>query len=414
MEIKERQIDQYIWDEEIIGKKMVFLSGPRQIGKTTYAKSLIKRRFPGDYFNWDNPQIRKNFTEDPFFFLKNYQAGEFLVIFDEIHKRHQWKDILKGACDSVDPDIRFLVTGSARLEWFRKSGDSLIGRYAHFHLLPLSLSELLNQNIKELWLCREDDWKDPTVSFLEWLEESKTQKNYRDTFEHLLQFGGFPEPAARASTRFLNKWKKDYITLLVTEDLRELSNIKDIDRMESIIRLLPEHTGNPLSISSLAGDIGSNYHTVKNSIQQLEKLWLLFMVPPWHKRLNRTIRKEPKYYFTNWIYIKDEGIRLENLIATHLLKACILWTDCGFGDAGLWYIRNFDGGEIDFLITLNNKPALLVESKTSRDRISKPARNFQKHIGVPLIQTVNRPGIYKKLDENTFILSIERFLSLIP
>ena len=414
MELKNRQVDSYIFDKELTEKKMIFISGPRQIGKTTYASHLLNSRYAGVYCNWDNPLIRRKYNEDPFFFLKEYAGGTYLVIFDEIHKRIKWKDILKGIYDSIEPQIQLLVTGSARLEWFRKSGDSLVGRYAHFHMLPVSLSEGMGIPLKRLWLCSADDLSRPMPSLFEKIEGNKKSAEQQEILEHLFYFGGFPEPFTRSSERFLRKWKQDYISLLLTEDMRELSNIRAIDRMEQLIDLLPERIGSPLSINSLAQDIDSNYHTVKNSITQLEKLWLLFSVRPWSKRLNRTIKKEVKSYFTNWIYAGNEGAKFENLIATHLFRAVTLWTDCGYGTAQLWYIRNFDGGEIDFLITLDGKPLLLIESKLSKVETSKPAVNFCYKMNIPLLQVVYGPGIFKKVDKDIYIISAAKFLSVIP
>src|SRR5271157_3039882 len=152
MVLSNRQIDRYMWDKELIGSKMVFLAGPRQIGKTTYARSLIATPDKGAYFNWDNPDVRRDFSGDTFFFLKRYGgSGDYLVVFDEIHKRHRWKDILKGIYDSMDRSVRILVTGSARLDLFRKSGDSLVGRYSLFRMLPLSCAEVLGLKPSGAW-----------------------------------------------------------------------------------------------------------------------------------------------------------------------------------------------------------------------------------------------------------------------
>lgn len=414
MDLKSRQIDQYLFEKEIIGNKMIFLSGPRQIGKTTYARGLLSSRYSGIYCNWDSPTIRKKHHNDPFFFLKKYISGSYLVIFDEIHKRTKWKDILKGLYDSLDPLVRILVTGSARLEWFRKSGDSLVGRYSHFRMLPISISEILETPLTQLWLCNREDISHPLYSLISKIEVLKKTKLHQDALNHLLQYGGFPEPFTISSERFLRKWKQDYISLLLTEDMRELTNIRDIDRMERIVQLLPERIGCPLSINSIAGDIDSNHHTVKNSIAQLEKLWLLFSLKPWSKRLNRTVKKEVKSYFTNWIYAGNPGSVFENFIAMHLFKACTIWSDCGYGLARLWYIRNFDGGEIDFLITLDGKPLLLVESKISQTNISRFASNFCKKMGVSLIQVVNKPGIFRKVESEIYVISAAPFLAVLP
>ena len=415
MELEKRQIDQYIWDQEIVSNKMIFLSGPRQVGKTTYAKSLLQENQNGVYCNWDSPETRKKYTKDSYFFLENMKGGrEFLTVFDEIHKRLKWKDILKGIFDTVDPKVRIFVTGSARMDLFRKSGDSLVGRYVQYRMFPASLSELLGNPIENLWLCNKEDWNSPWNSLLSRLENSFVDKSARNFYEDLFRFGGFPEPLTKGSERFLLKWKKDYLSLMLTEDLRELTNIKAIDTVERIVDLLPERVGSPLSIQSLARDVESSHPTVKNHLSQLERLWILFGLRPWAGKLNRTLKKEQKQYFTNWIYASKEATVFENLLATLLYRACSLWTEIAYGEAELYYIRNFDGREIDFLIVLNGKPILAVEAKMSKTEISKPARNFKERLGVPLIQVVNRPGIFRRNAPDEIVVSAERFLSLFP
>ncbi len=412
MELTSRQIQSYIWDRELIGDKMVFLSGPRQVGKTTFAKSLLNAGTKGGYSNWDSPEIRKSYAKDTYFFLKDKKGGEpYLVIFDEIHKRSKWKDILKGIYDTVDSTCKILVTGSARLELFRKSGDSLVGRYTHFHMMPISLSELENFPIETLWLCSKEDWEKPWESFLHRIKSKKASGN---PFDHLFKFGGLPEPLVKGSERFLLKWKREYLSLLLTEDMRELTNIKEIDTVEKIITLLPDRIGSPLSVASLSRDVESTYPTVKNHLLQLEKLWLLFSIRPWNKNMNRALKKEKKCYFTNWIYAGGEAQIFENMIASNLLRACTIWTDLAYGIAELWYVRSFDGKEVDFLITLNSKPALLVEAKLSKDVISKPSRNFRERFDVPLIQVLKKPSLFRMDSPHELVISAEHFLSVLP
>jgi predicted AAA+ superfamily ATPase len=202
MEIASRQVDQYIWDPELAAGKMVFLSGPRQVGKTTYAKGLLARGAPGAYVNWDNPAVRRSYGADPLFFLSRRPSDrDFLVVFDEIHKRPRWKDILKGIYDTVERSIRILVTGSARLEWFRRSGDSLIGRYAHFHMMPISVSEALGKSLSQLWLCPTSE---PGKLFRSLSRMLADAGQSRDTYEAPVAAGiSLSEPSiySRASAR---------------------------------------------------------------------------------------------------------------------------------------------------------------------------------------------------------------------
>jgi len=413
MRIDERQVHGYIWDEEIIGRKMVFLSGPRQVGKTTYARSLLERERKGGYFNWDNPLVRKSYAADPFFFLKDRgSAREYLAVFDEIHKRTRWKDILKGIYDSVDPSCRILVTGSARLEWFRKSGDSLVGRYAHFHMLPLSVSELAKASVAESWLCRATDWKSPWNSLKKRLDGPSPAGN-RAIYEHLFMFGGFPEPVGRSSARFLRKWQSDYLSLLLREDMRDLTSIKALDVVENLVALLPARVGSPISVNALSRDLETTHPSVRNYLLQLEKLWLTFSLRPWSRRLGRVLRKEKKTYFTHWPFAGEEQRIFENMLATMLIRACLVWTDTGMGEAGLWYVRTFEGKEADFLISLDGKPAVLVEAKLSDASIGTGLRNLAGRLGVPLVQVVHTPGILR-MEERTAVVSADRFLRALP
>ncbi len=414
--LPERSISGYLFDPELGEGKMLFVSGPRQVGKTTMVKTFLNGSQNGVYCNWDNPSIRRAYAEDPFFFLKERKGGSFLAVFDEIHKRHKWKDILKGVYDSVDKEVRIIVTGSARLEWFRKSGDSLVGRYIHYHMLPLSLSEVLGA--RQPWqkplldlLCKEGQLSEHAF---EQTASGISSVSLREALEHLMHYSGFPEPFMRSSDRFLRKWRQDYLSLLVREDIRDLSKVPDLDRMERLVFLLPSRIGSPLSLASLARDLETNHNVIKNSIHVLETLWLTYLIRPWSKHVHRTLRKEPKGYLADWTAVPGSGGLFENFVASHLLKACIVYSDRAFGDYGLWFLRNFDGSEVDFLITKDGRPMLCVEAKESDTDISRPSLNLAAQTNAPLIQVVNRPNIFRKVSPSAWVISAEKLLTLLP
>jgi predicted AAA+ superfamily ATPase len=416
MDIGERQLASYIFDAELSEGKMVFVSGPRQVGKTTFARHLLGRHDESlTYYNWDNPLVRKAYRDDPFFFLDDVRkSNKRMIVFDEIHKRKGWKDVLKGIHDSIERDIRLLVTGSARLDMFRQSGDSLVGRYVLFHMFPLSMSEAMQRPLEDLWLAVGKDWKNPLRSLEERLAGTARGREREEIFSHLLHFGGFPEPFVKGSERTLRRWKDEYLTLLLKEDMRDLTGIKMLDTAEHIIQLLPERVGSLLSINALAQDVGVSYPTAKNHLVQLKKLWLLFELLPWSRRINRSLRKGAKWYFTNWIYAMGEGAVFENMVASCLLRASFLWSELAYGRASLWYVRNFDGSEVDFLLALDGRPALLVEAKLGETAVSRSLMFFGGVLNVPRLQLVGKPGIFKKVDGETFLVSADRFLSVIP
>ena len=411
MDLSNRQIGRYFLDPELVAKKMIFLSGPRQVGKTTFVRKFIESG-NGAYYNWDARKVRSAYKADSEFFLKDGLPD--FVVFDEIHKINLWKNILKGIYDTTDKRVRFIVTGSARLDYFRKSGDSLVGRYISFRLLPLSVSELLERSFKETLFTAESHWKDADKALLEILDNTDFSKKALEAYESLKHYSGFPEPFFQNNDRFLRRWNEDYIDLLVREDLRDLTRIRELDTVEKVMRLMPARVGSALSLASLARDVESSFPTVKNHVEQLKKLWLLFSIKSWSKNLNRTVRKEEKVYFLNWTYCTDPGARFENFIAVMLFRACCVWNDLGFGKADLWFVRNFDQNEIDFLVTINGKPNFLVETKLTDTAISLPARNMRARFGVPLIQVVDKPGVFKKWSKEEWTVSADRLLNILP
>ncbi|OFZ82597.1 MAG: hypothetical protein A2583_07800 [Bdellovibrionales bacterium RIFOXYD1_FULL_53_11] len=410
--VHKRQISQYVFEEEMTANKMIFIAGPRQVGKTTWIKKAVDDY---RYFNWDSPAVRRRYRNDPLFFM-NAEPGSKAkyIIFDEIHKRAKWKDILKGCYDSTE-GVQYIVTGSARLDTFRKSGDSLVGRYFLFHLMPFSMSDLLSRKIQDLWLATAESWKNPVRHLFEMLDSNATAEE-RAAYDGLFKFGGFPEPLFRGSERFLRRWQEEYLALLYTEDLRDLTNIRAIDTVEHLVSILPEKIAAPLSINVLAAEIETSFQSTKNYLKHLEKLWLVHPVMPWSKKISRSLKKEAKYYFLNWCYVpeRNTGARFENFVASNLLRAKLVLNDLAYGRVGLFYVRTLDKLEVDFLLTFDNQPGLFIECKNGDANISRSSLNMARRLGVPLVQLVNKTGIFRKVDKDCLVVSADRFLKVLP
>ena len=307
-----------------LARKMVFVSGPRQVGKTTLAKNLPGTS--GAYLNWDIDEHRARI-------LQGDLPDTNIWLFDEIHKYRRWRNFLKGLYDDRQPGQRILVTGSGRLDLYRFGGDSLQGRYHLLRLHPFSFAELGLSTSREL----------------------------RD----LLTLGGFPEPWLGASEREARRWSMQYRSRVIQEEAASLEGIRDLGQAEATLIALPERVGSPLSINSLRELLRVSHHTMSAWLDAFERLYTIFRLPPLASRSSRVVQKETKHFHFDWSIIPDAGARFENLVACHLLK-WIHWRQDAFGDEfALHYYRDRDGREVDFVVTDRREPCLLVECKLS-------------------------------------------------
>jgi len=409
----ERIHTQYLFDHKLNADKMIFLAGPRQIGKTTFVRHKLEKLKQSDlYFNWDDPFVRQEYRRNPHF-LKGKIAGygaEPLIAFDEIHKHKKWKDILKGLYDLHKDEARFIITGSARLDYFRKSGDSLVGRYFSYGMLPLGLAEAMGCP----GLIINDDTVFSGQKENELLEKlhNVPLKQAQDVFQQLRLFGGFPEPFIKASKRFSTKWRQNYKSLLIYEDLRDLTKIQDMKGVEQLALLLPERITSPLSINSLREDLGVNHRTVSGWIEGLKKIFLIFSIMPWSKHISKAIKKENKVYFYDWTLVDNPGARFENMVAVSLLRMVCRWNELGLGDFDLRYIRNHQGKEVDFLIVKDRQPLALIEAKTTDRTLSNSGQYFKRYLNIPFYQLVENFSDVEVFKNNCYIFSAVRFLSL--
>jgi len=413
-----RWVEDYVFDESLIGRHMVFLAGPRQVGKTRLAKNWLKKKgCPSLYFNWDDVSTRKAYVTDNRFFespARSLGIRDPWIVFDEIHKRNRWRDILKGVYDVFGDEFRFLITGSARLDIFRRSGDSLVGRYNLFHMLPFNIGEIADLQKGVSFLAEESPQK--LSNTFEEQVSSNISASVEEAYQHLWRYGPFPEPFLKQNERFSRKWHQDYLSLVIREELKEITKIVELDKVENLLFLMPTRITAPLSMANLAGELEVAHTTVKVWLEQLKRLYLLFPVAPWAKKVSRGLRREKKWYFLDWYYVPEESGRLENMVATYLYRVCLALTDMGLGNYQLYYLRTLDKQEIDFIVEVNRKPILAVEVKLNDIHLSRTLQNRHKWFpDTPTlgVQVVNRREILQKLPNRTWVMSVERFLSLL-
>lgn len=348
-------------------RQMVFLMGPRQVGKTTLSLDSAAEWPDHFYFNWDNVAERLLFVEGPQAIAKQAGLEELraelpILIFDEIHKFGKWKTFLKGFFDLYEKKSKIIVTGSARLNIYKKGGDSLMGRYFYYRVHPLSVAEIVSPDLSAEEICLPSP-----ISDQDWAA--------------LVEHGGFPEPYIQRSNTFSRRLRAIRKDQLLKEDIRDGTRIQELGQLELLAELLRAQAAESMSYQSLAKKVGVSIDTIKRWIEVLKSFYYCFSLQPWSKNITRSLIKEPKLYLWDWSLVDEEGHRNENLVACHLHKAVHFWTDRGFGDYGLHYLRTKDKVEADFLVSKNKKPWFLVEVKTKSKGISPALYHFQKETG---------------------------------
>jgi hypothetical protein len=404
-----RHVCENLWKKLSSYGKIVFLSGPRQSGKTTFSKNIAKSFANSDYFNWDSLSDKKRFSKNPAFFqeLDRKDNSKPLIIFDEIHKYKKWKSYLKGIYDEFSDDYSILITGSGRLDIGQKGGDALSGRYAQMNMFPFTISELSESagNIDSFIASP--------------LKNVNLAKNtgMEHLWDQLFNFGGFPEPFIKKDKEFLNIWSDSYLKQLVRDDIRSVIDLKNADSMELLVSMLPSKIGSPISMNNIAEDLHVSFETVKNWLKILDSFYVTFSLSSWSKKIARAILKSKKIYLFNYTEINDEALRYENMVALDLYSTIIRWRQNGKGDYGLFYIRNKEKEEVDFVITKDNEPKILVEAKLNDTEPSKSLTYFQKTLKVPAVQLVNKKGV-SRLIKNDYgsqlIVSAHLWLARLP
>jgi predicted AAA+ superfamily ATPase len=391
-------------------KQMAFVCGPRQVGKTTISKALMSFQ-QSAYRNWDIPEDREKIIAISFNPLLEgltlSPATHPLLVLDEIHKYSDWKNYLQGLYDAYQGRMDILVTGSARLNIFKKGGDSLMGRYFLYRVHPISAAETAERPFTLL--------ANPTL-----IENEKIQQ--------LLEFGGFPEPFTKGDKRFLNKWHHLRHQQLIYEDIRSLEAIQNLAQLDLLATILTNQSGQLVNYTNLASKVRVSVPTISRWLSVLDQLYYCYRIAPWSNNVVRSLLKEPKVYLWDWSLVDDIGQRYENFVASHLLKAVHFWTDIGLGVFDLHFIRTRDQEEVDFLVTKDGNPWMLVEVKSSsKASLSKSLQKYKESLNCPLAFQVvfDLPGNEKANDwllkevvengahKNAVIMPVASFLSLL-
>lgn len=366
--------------------QMTFIVGPRQVGKTTLAKDIMSSFDHSIYLNWDITTDRlkilsgQNFVED-IYPLNTFREEKPLIVFDEIHKYKHWKNYIKGFFDSYKDHFHIIVTGSARLDLYQSSGDSLMGRYFQYRVHPLSVGEIMEREVSNNLI-------------------GEPQEISKDHYATLCKFGGFPEPFCHREESFYSLWQKTRGKQLIYEDIQSIEKINDISLLEAMSVILREQVGQLLNRTSIGKKIGVSTQTVSRWLSALEKFYYCYLIKPWSKNVTRSLIKEPKVYLWDWSVVKEEGARFENFVASHLLKFIHYWNDLGKADLGIYYLRDIDKREADFLITRDSKPWFIIEAKSSPSKAMKTIEHFQKQLQTDYnFEMVNNMGF---IDKNCF------------
>lgn len=371
-EIRTRYLSKSVKND--LKTQMVFIGGPRQVGKTTFALTFLPKpseKHPA-YLNWDDISVRSGLLRG------ELPGGERLIILDEIHKFAGWRGLVKGFFDTNRSEISFIITGSARLDYYKRGGDSLHGRYHYYRLHPFSMAEVN---------------KKPTAT----------------DFNLLFKFGGFPEPCLRGEEKFWRRWQRERLQRVIYDDIRDLENVREISLLELLSGELPNRVGDPLSVKNLKELLQVAHETVDRWLEIFERMYYCFRISPYGPKKVRAVKKEQKLYLWDWSVIPEDGPKFENFIASHLLKYCHFVEDVEGFRMDLRFLRDMDKREIDFVVLRDEKPLFAVECKTGEKKINPALFYFMERTQIPQFYQVhtgkrdyNKKGV-RVLPVHTFI-----------
>ena len=361
-----RTYDSLLAEHLATHRQMALVSGPRQVGKTTTCRLQATA-----YVNWDDLDDRELILSGPGRLVDALKLDRMtdtapVILFDELHKFPRWKQFLKGFFDTHADRVRITVTGSSRMDVYRRSGDSLMGRYFPYRMHPFSVAEIATRKLP-----------DPVRIF------HPPRPIGAEEFDALWRHGGYPEPFLKRDERFSRRWQSLRVQQLVREDIRDFTQVQQLDQLEVTARLLMDRSARQLVHGNLARQVRVSVDTVRRWVAALCDLHLGFLVRPWFNNVSRSLRKEPKWYLRDWASIRDVGQRAETFVACHLLKAVDGWNDLGLGDFQLGYLRDKEKREVDFIVVRDGSPWFLVEVKHGDESMAPSLRRYQNQTGAP-------------------------------
>ena len=362
-----RRIYDAILDEHLANhRQMALVTGPRQVGKTTTCHSHAD-----SYINWDNTDHRELILGGPGRMVDELGLDRLaekapVALFDELHKHARWKQFLKGLYDTHADDLRIIVTGSSRLDAYRRVGDSLMGRYFLYRMHPFTVAETIHNEL-------------PNSKRIVRSPSNPKPADFKALWEH----GGYPEPFLKRDARFSRRWQSLRTQQLLREDVRDLTQIQQLDQLSVLVKLLNARSGRQIVYSNLANEVQVSVDTMRRWIDTLSNLHHGFLLKPWFKSVSRSLRKEPKWLLRDWAEIDDPGDRAETFVGCHLLKAVDGWNDLGYGKFQLAYLRDKAKREVDFVVIRDGAPWFLVEAKHGRTAIGEGLNHFQKQVKAP-------------------------------
>jgi predicted AAA+ superfamily ATPase len=362
-------------------RQMALVTGPRQVGKTTTC-----RRHSDAYVNWDNVDDRAQILAGPARLAERFGLDRLsdttpVALFDELHKYPRWKSLLKGLFDTYSDRVRIVVTGSSRMDIYRRGGDSLMGRYFLYRMHPFSVAETMRQDLPHARRVVR--------------HPAKIKASDLDA---LWEHGGYPEPFLKRDKRFSRRWQSLRLQQFVREDIRDLTQIQQVDQIETLVHLLAGRSAHQLVYGNLAKEVRVSVDTVRRWIDLLRDLHLGFLIRPWFQNVSRSLRKEPKWFLRDWSSIEDVGDKAETFVGCHLLKAVEGWNDLGLGRFDLGYLRDKEKREVDFLVARDGKPWFLVEVKHSDESLGRALSFFQKQVKAPFAFQVVVDADYVDVD----------------
>jgi uncharacterized protein len=404
----DRPLYRSIWKELTKEKRMIFMAGPRRVGKTTLGEMIGESYSNHAYLNWEIPTDRMCLIRNPAFFEETERKDEStpLVMFDEINRYRGWRKYLKSAYDRTEGDYQFLVTGSSRLDYPQRRGDSLAGRYYLQHLWPFTQAELGRANLKA---------EDFFHSFLQVSMDRHSE--LWGLWETISEQSGFPEPYLSGRKTSYRRWSTAYAQQLIREDIRDLTGIRAMAEIETLYELLPSQVGQLLSVPALAQGLQVAYNTVRSWLLTLQRFFMICSLAPWSRGLPRAIREGQKIYLWDVPRVADPHQRFENMVALELWRAVSTWNEMGYGRFGLHFLRTKDQQEVDFLVVDDGKPVLMVDAKLDDPQPSPALYKFQLALRVPAVLLVQEAEGYRRLandDQSVLVAPACQYLAGLP